>query len=146
MATFFGDLAHAALAKQSFVPGAARTADGNGVGCDMSLGGGGNSFNALLNMGVYDVGSGNESYAITITESDDDITYSALATPVSFTTKTAAGGDDGSAYVEMVQGIRSKKYLRAELDVGGTTPSCYPVVTFFERKKITGTGDGSYSA
>lgn len=139
MSVYFGDLKTTALVKQSVVPAAAKVASANGVGCDMLLGDG-NNFVAILNMGVYDVAT-DESYQIKITESDDNTTFVPLATPLAFTSK-AGTVNDGLAYVEVITGMRSKRYLRAEIVVGGTTPSIFPVVTFIEKLKISGTGGG----
>jgi hypothetical protein len=145
MATYFGDLQHTAIVGQSVVPAAAITASANGSGVDMILGDA-NNFNAILNYGVYDIASGNETYVVAITESDDNITFVPLATPVAFPSLTSAGGSPGTANVSTVLGKRSKRYLRAEMTLGGTTPSFIGVVTFIERLKISGVGDGHFSA
>lgn len=140
-AVYFGDLKNTALVLATFKPAAALTANTNGTGCDMMLGDA-NNFVAVLNAGVYDIASGNETYAIAITESDDNTTFTALPTAVAFTSKTSAGGDLGTAYVETVFGQRTKRYLRAELTVGGTSASFLPSIVFMERKRITGSGSG----
>lgn len=142
-AVYFGDLKNTSLTLATFVPAAALASATtfNGTGCDMMLGDAQN-FNAVLVAGAYDITSGNETYAITITESSDNTTFTALPTPVSFTTKTAAGGDTGLTYVEVVFGQRSKRYLRAEITITGTSPSFLPMIVFMERKRITGSGSG----
>jgi hypothetical protein len=140
-AVYFGDLKNTAVLGQTFVPAAALTADTDGAGVDMNLGDAQNC-SALLNAGVYDIASTNETYAIKIQESDVSSSGFADITGATFTTKTAAGGDPGTAYTEMITFQRTKRYLRAVLDVGGTTPSFLPVVTFIERKRITGSGIG----
>lgn len=145
MATYFGDLQHTAVIKQSVIPGAALTASANGLGCDMMLGDA-NNFNAVLTSGVYDITSGDESYVVNITESDDNSTFVPLATPVSFSL-TAVGGASGLAVPMAKWGMRSKRYLRAELVISGTTPSIVGLtVLFIEKLKIGGVGDGHYSA
>jgi hypothetical protein len=145
MATYFGDLQHTAVIGQSIIPGAAVTASANGLGVDMILGDA-NNFNVLLTSGVYDVTSSNETYVVNITESDDNITFVPLATPVSFSL-TAAGGASGLAVPMAAWGMRSKRYLRAELVIGGTTPSITGLTAIFiERLKISGVGGGNYSA
>ena len=142
-AVYFGDVANTAVSGQSRAPAAAisTATTTNGTGVDL-LTGDGNNFVAILNMGTYDVASGNETYAISITESDDNSTFVACTPAVAFTSKTAAGGSDGVAYMEIITGKRSKRYVRAEIVTGGTSPNCIPVVTILERKRITGSGAG----
>jgi hypothetical protein len=74
--SYFGDLKNSVAGGDSFVPAAEITSSANGVGVDMSLGDGNNAV-GFLSMGVYDVSSGNETYAFSITESDDNVTFAA---------------------------------------------------------------------
>jgi len=142
-AEYFGDLPNVSKAAQ-LVAWSAQSTDNQGTGVDMSLGDGNNCV-GVLNVISYDIASGNETYAITITECD---TLSGSYTAVTgydagaFTSKTSAGSDPGTAYMQMIKFRRSKKFLRAELDVGGTSPAFTATVTVLERLKITGSGAG----
>jgi len=144
MATYFGDLQHTALAGLSEAPGAALTASANGPGVDMELGDANNGM-ALLITGVYDITSGNEMYVVNITESSDNTTFTPLVTPCTFTL-SAVGGSPGTAGVQALIVQRSKRYLRSEFVISGTTPSIIACVVFLERLKISGVGGGNWSA
>lgn len=145
MATFFGDLQHTAIIGQAIVPVAALTASANGAGVDMILGDA-NNFNFVVNVGLFDITSGNETYVITVTESDDNVTFVPLATPVSITLSAGTSLGTGLAQIVSRLGMRSKRYLRAEIVIGGTTPSLLISGMFIERLKISGSGGGNFSA
>jgi hypothetical protein len=144
MSTYFGDLQHTGLLGQSIEPKAALTANTNGAGVDMQLGGA-NNFNAIFDVGVYNVGTGDEVYTVNITESSDNLTFTALATPVSFVLSAVLGAL-GTKQANTLWGMRSKRYLRAELTVAGTGPSIFLSVLFLEALKTPGAGGGYYSA
>ena len=101
---------------QSLVP-AVRTASGNGTGVD-TLG-----FNAacvVVNAGTIDTSDGNETYAVTVEESADNSTGWAAVSGISIA--ITASSQIKSAEIPGV-GTTRKRYLRAVLTAGGTTPS-----------------------
>lgn len=146
-AVYYGDLKNTALIGQSLKV-AARTTNMNGTGVDM-LAGDGNNCSAIAAIVSGDVASTDETYALTIEESDDNVTFVAIQTNLpnsSFEAKTAvAAAWDGLAYVEIATFQRTKRYVRAVLTVGGTSPAWTGSVLFIERKRITGTGTGYQS-
>jgi hypothetical protein len=89
---------------------------------------------------VTDFASGNETYAVALTESDTSGgTYTAITGATASITATGT-----SAYISTPQ--RTKRWVRAELTLGGTTPSFLGTVFIFGRKKITGSGAGTVTA
>lgn len=112
----------------SLVP-AVRTADANGTGVD-TLG----YENAMLvvSVGDIDLASADETYVIELEESDDNSTF----TDVTGHDVTITADNE----VDMVRisnlNVTRKRYLRAVLNVGGTTPSI-PVAAVF----LLGGGD-----
>jgi hypothetical protein len=146
-ATYFGDLRNTALTQQNYAPASAITASANSTGSDMILGDGNNCV-GLLSVNTYDITSGNETYAIAVYESSDNVTFTAVVANVgqnAFVTQTSAGGSPGTAYGEVIFFQRTKRYLQVQLTLGGTTPSWLGSVLFLERLKITGTGAGYQS-
>lgn len=94
-----------------------KTANFDGAGLDLGKGfepgGIGKLVAAVVDVTALDLTSGNETYALTLQESADNVTFAAcgLATAV-----TSAG-------VKIVKGIATKRYVRLSLAAGGTTPS-----------------------
>lgn len=106
----------------SHVP-AVRTADANGTGVDTL----GFSDGLLVVMaGDIDLANVDETYAINIEESDDNSTFAAVS---GLTTSVTADNQVKLVAVKNLNTTR-KRYLRAVLDVGGTTPSI-PLATAF---------------
>ena len=100
----------------SSIDPASITASSNGSGVDLR-----NFDGAMIvfQAGTTDTGSGNETYTPSVEESDDNSVFSAVA-----------GSDLEGALVNMtansVQRVGykgSKRYVRAVLTLGGTTPS-----------------------
>lgn len=101
-----------------------RTADADGVGVDTQ---GYNSAKLVVSAGDIDTADADETYAVKVEESDDNVTF----TPVTdFTTTITADNQLKNVRIEGL-GTSRKRYLRAALDVGGTTPSI-PCSAVFE--------------
>jgi hypothetical protein len=99
----------------SLVP-ATRTADANGTGVDTL---GFNTACLIVNAGDIDTASGDETYVVNVEESADNSTFTAVS-GISVTITA----DNQVKSVEIPGlGTSRKRYLRAVLDVGGTTPS-----------------------
>lgn len=101
----------------SLVP-AVRTADANGSGVDTL---GFSDGMALISVGDLDLASGDETYAFTVEESDDNSSFTAAISGL-----TASATADNQVKVIALKNLNTtrKRYLRISLDVGGTTPSC----------------------
>lgn len=142
-AVYFGDLGNTALMGQSLAV-AARSTNLAGTAVDMLLGDGNNT-SLMLSVVSYDIASGNETYAFLIEESDDNSAWTTALTNLAnstLTSKSAVGGDLGTAYIEVAKFQRTKRYVRVSLTVGGTTPAWTGTAVFMERLKITGSGAG----
>lgn len=100
---------------QSLVP-AVRTADANGVGVDTQ---GYEQAVLLVPAGAIDTGDADETYVIELEESDDNSSWSDVADhDVTIT------ADDETDMVRIKNlNVTRKRYLRAVLNVGGTSPS-----------------------
>lgn len=101
----------------SLVP-AVRTADENGSAIDTK---GFGSAVLTVSAGDIDTTSGNETYAFNVEESDDGSTGWAAISGAS-----VAVTADNDVKLIRLEGLNTgsrKRYLRAVLDVGGTTPS-----------------------
>jgi hypothetical protein len=134
-ATFLVDLEAALVGDASIRPTAALTADTNGTGIDLSLTDG--PVHAIVIAGVTDFASLDEVYAIRLEESDTSGgTYTAISGATAAITATAT-----CALIST--GFRSKRWVRAVLDVSGTTPSIFLTVYVCGRRKIAGSGAGT---
>lgn len=103
------------LVTPSIVP-AVYTADSNGTGVDTL---GYNDAMMVVACGDLDLASGNETYAINLEESDDNSTFTAVS---GFSISMTADNTCKELRIPNLNTTR-KRYLRAALDVGGTTPS-----------------------
>ncbi len=103
------------LVSPSIVP-AVYTADTNGTGVDTK-----GYADAMLvaACGDLDLASGNETYVINLEESDDNSTFVAVS---GISVTLTADNTCKEARIPNLN-IQRKRYLRAVLDVGGTTPS-----------------------
>lgn len=94
-----------------------KTANFNAAGLDLGSGFApgalGKPVAAIANVTALDTGSGNETYSLTLEESNDNI---------SFTSAGAAQAVTATGAVA-VRGWLTKRYARLALVVGGTTPS-----------------------
>lgn len=105
----------------SLVP-AVRTADANGTGIDTQGFGDGMM---VVSVGDLDLASTDETYVVKIEESDDNSTFAATTLQATLT------ADNQVAAVRVAElNVARKRYLRAVLDVGGTTPSA-PIAALF---------------
>src|ERR1019366_2466928 len=137
-ASYFGDLKNSALQAQlappALVISTATTTTGTGV--DMILGDG-NNCSVLLNIGVYDVSSTDETYSFDVQESDDNSTgwssvkgldggSGAAVLLISLAGKTLITGvAAGTAGLRAFNFQRTKRYLRLVVITAGTTPNLY---------------------
>jgi hypothetical protein len=105
----------------SLVP-AVRTADANGTGIDTQ---GYENGMMVVSVGDLDLASADETYVVKVEESDDNSTFADTGLSVTVTA-------DNEVDQVRLSGLNvtRKRYLRAVLDVGGTTPSC-PVAALF---------------
>jgi hypothetical protein len=96
---------------------ATKTANFNTVGLDLGSGfapgGLGKPVAAVVNASALDTGSGNETYSLTLEESNDNASFTSAGAAQAV---TAIG-------VVAVRGWLTKRYARLALAVGGTTPS-----------------------
>lgn len=95
---------------------ATRTADANGTGVDTQ---GYRDAMLVVQAGDIDTVSTDETYVVELQESDDNSTFSNVAT-ISVT--ITADNQTGVARIPELN-VARKRYLRAVLNVGGTTPS-----------------------
>lgn len=98
----------------SLVP-AVRTADTNGTGIDTQ---GYENGVLVVSAGAIDLASTDETYVVKIEESDDNSTFTDSGLSVAV---TAANQVKLVRVAEL--NVTRKRYLRAVLDVSGTTPS-----------------------
>ncbi len=94
-----------------------KTANFNSAGLDLGSGfapgGLGKPVVAVVNVTALDVASGNETYGLTLEESNDNVTFTAAGAS---TGVTATGGVAARGWI-------TKRYARLALVVAGTTPS-----------------------
>ena len=95
---------------------ATRTADANGTGVDTQ---GYRDAMLVVQAGNIDLADADETYVVELEESDDNSTWSDVAT-ISVT--ITADNETGVARVAELN-VTRKRYLRAVLNVGGTSPS-----------------------
>jgi len=115
----------------SLVP-ATRTADANGVAVDTQ-----GYTDGMLQViaGDIDLANADETYAVTVEESDDGSTGWVAVSGAS-TTVTA---DNQLKEIRLAElNLTRKRYLRAVLDVGGTTPSIPGTAVFVLGGKARG--------
>lgn len=110
------------LISPSLVP-ATRTADANGTGVDTK---GFNDAMMVVAVGDIDTASTDETYVVNLEESDDNSSFSAVS---GFSITITADNTCKELRIPNLNTTR-KRYLRAVLDVGGTTPSI-PGIAFF---------------
>lgn len=103
------------LVVPSLVP-ATRTADANGTGVDTL---GFSDGMMIAAVGDIDLASTDETYVVKLEESDDNSNFSAVS---GFTITITADNQCKELRVPDLN-VTRKRYLRAVLDVGGTTPS-----------------------
>ena len=105
------------------VVAAVYTADQNGTGVDTQ---GYRNGMLVVHAGNIDTASADETYVVELEESDDNSTWSDVAT-ISVTID--ADNEVGVARISELN-VTRKRYLRAVLNVGGTTPS-FPGTAIF---------------
>lgn len=110
------------LVQASLVP-ATRTADANGTGVDTK---GYSDGMLVVAVGDIDLASADETYVVNLEESDDNSSFAAVA---GFSITITADNQVKELRVPDLN-VTRKRYLRAVLDVGGTTPSI-PGTAFF---------------
>lgn len=113
----------------SLVP-AVLTADTNGTGVDTR----GYSDGMLsVIVGDIDTASGNETYVVNLEESDDNSTFTAVS---GYSITITADNQAKELRIPDLN-VTRKRYLRAVLDVGGTTPSAPISAAFVLGEKHT---------
>jgi hypothetical protein len=113
----------------SFVP-IVKTADANGTGVDTR-----GYSDGMLSViaGDIDLTTGDETYVINLEESDDNSTFTA----VSGYSITITADNQAKELRIADLNVTRKRYLRAVLDVGGTTPSIPICASFILGEKHT---------
>lgn len=106
----------------SLVP-ATRTADANGTGVDTQ---GFDEAVMLVTVGDIDLANADETYVVELEESDDNSTF----TDVTGHDVTITADNEVDKVRITGLNVTRKRYLRAVLNVGGTTPSCPGGVVF----------------
>jgi len=101
-----------------------RTIDANGDAVDTQ---GYNSAKLVVSAGNIDLADADETYAVLVEESDDNVNFTPVA---GLTAAITADNQIKNIRIEGL-GTSRKRYLRAVLDVGGTTPSI-PCSAIFE--------------
>lgn len=101
-----------------------RTIDANGDAVDTQ---GYNSAKLVVSAGNIDLADADETYAVLVEESDDNVNFTPVA---DLTTAITADNQIKNIRIEGL-GTSRKRYLRAVLNVGGTTPSI-PCSAVFE--------------
>ncbi|MEP2085068.1 MAG: hypothetical protein ABJP87_04410 [Bauldia litoralis] len=99
----------------SLVP-ATRTADANGTGIDTK---GYENAMLVVSAGDIDLANADETYVVELEESDDNSTFTDAT---GFDVTITADNEVGVVRIPNLNTTR-KRYLRAVLNVGGTTPS-----------------------
>lgn len=137
MSTFIHDFKNSVVCESSIRPQAALTADTNGVGVDLQLTDG--PVFAIVSAGDIDLANADETYSFKLQESDaSGGTYTDIAGATATIT-----ADNTTALISTNQ--RTKRWVRAVLDVGGTTPSILCAVLIGARKKLIG-GSGTVTS
>jgi hypothetical protein len=94
-----------------------KTADFAGTAFDLgsgfAAGGAGQPFSAVVDVSAFDFTTEDETYAVTIQESADNSTWANISPAV----------DVGATGVKAIPVFVSSRYVRINLDVGGTSPS-----------------------
>lgn len=103
------------LVQASLVP-ATRTADANGTGIDTK---GFNDAMLVVAVGDIDLADANETYEVLLEESDDNSTFTEVT---DFSITITADNQVKELRIPDLN-LTRKRYLRAVLDVGGTSPS-----------------------
>lgn len=117
------DVYNGVKSEVSLVP-ATRTTDANGTGIDAL---GYESAKLVIAAGDIDLASTDETYAFKVQHSDDNSAWS----DISGATTTVTADNQLKEIQILGIGTSVKRYLRAVLDVGGTTPSI-PCSAVFE--------------
>lgn len=99
------------------------TASANGSGVDTQ---GFENATMVVQAGVIDLSSGNETYTFTLEESDDNSTFVAVS---GVSTTVTANNQTKLVSVKNL-GTSRKRYLRGVLTAAGTTPSIAYGITF----------------
>lgn len=137
-ATWLNDLKNGIITTSMSLDPAVRTATANGTGVDL-LGAEG-WVSAILNVGT--VTGTTPTLDVKLQESDDNSTFSDIS-GAAFTQVTATPSPATTISV-LTTHRRAKRYVRAVATIGGTTPSFPCAVTIMARKKIVGSGTGTY--
>lgn len=134
-ATFLVDLKNAAVGDASIRPQAALTASANGGGVDFLNADG--PVTLIATAGATDFASTDETYVLKLQESD---TSGGTYTDISGATVSITAANT-TKYVATQ--LRTKRWVRAVVTIGGTTPSILLTALVLARKKISGTGNGA---
>lgn len=112
-----------------FLTNATLTADTNGTALDTRTGYGDGYVNVRVDVGTI---TGGGSMALTLAESDDNSTFTALATNSAFTNGPTATLNAAGTYY--LHGLRSKRYVRAQYVETGTFSAA--VTAFYAERKV----------
>ena len=132
------DFANVVQGGLSISPEAAITASANGSGIDMQLTDG--PVHLIAQAGATDFSSGDETYSWKLQESADNSTGWTDITSSNGTSSVSTTAANTAVYLSV--NTRLKRWVRAVVTIGGTTPSIVPAAFVFASKKIVGTGAG----
>jgi hypothetical protein len=137
--THIVDFANQAVGDYSLRSAAADTATRTGGGVDLQLSDG--PVHAVCAVGATDFASGDETYVFKLQESDTSGgTYSDISgATVSW---TAVASDVQNTVKLITTKLRAKRWVRAVVTIGGTTPSAFTSAYVFGQKKVLG-GSGT---
>jgi hypothetical protein len=133
--TFLVDFPNAYVGDASIRPQAALTASANGGGVDMLKAEG--PVTLLVANGATDFASLDETYVVKLQESDTSGgTYADISGAPTVAVSAA------NALAAVATQLRTKRWVRAVVTIGGTTPSILIAAVVFALKKTSGTGGG----
>ncbi len=119
------DLLNEYVYGQSLVP-IARTATGNGNGVDLRSTS--SQVTAFHSIGNASSGGTNLTATVKLQESPDNVTFADIVGAV-----TATVADSGSNQIQVIQAIRTKRYVRAVVTIAGTSPTITSDVTIMAK-------------
>lgn len=132
------DLVNTTLRGATQVPGAAATANTNGLGVDLK------DANVRTHL-VVQLGAlqTNAVIYLTVEESDDNTTFGACADTTNTNTGNLnTGNSNGLVFLSFQRG---KRYVRANLTISGTNANAILGALFIAQSKMSGSNNSGYS-
>lgn len=128
MATYLHDIGSSLVGNASIVPAGARTANTAGVGVDLLAGDG--TCNVIVEAGVVTDGT----WTITVQESTDNATWTAITMAGTLSTLTSA---TASGFTQAAVFNRTKRYCVANAtQVNASSGACFSVAIVEQKKFV----------